>query len=76
MMGAAHRTVTVDGSTFGVHWSGSEAEVYRTSTEFMPRLSVTMAKAERAIVQASGCTVVPGTMVGDAALMKAEIDCG
>lgn len=76
MMGAAHETVTVEGSTFGVHWTGTEAEIYRTSFEALPRLSVTMAKAERAVVLATGCKVVAGSLRGDAALMTAKIDCG
>jgi len=76
MMGAAQRTVTVDGSTFGVHWNGEEAEVYRTSPELMPRLSEVFAKAEKAIGIASGCAVVPGSLAGDAALITARIDCG
>ena len=75
MRGAAAQTVEVAGSTFGVHWLGSEVEIYRTSMEFMPRLGEVMAKAEQAVEIATGCRVVPGSLKGDAALMVARIDC-
>ena len=74
--GAAQQSVTVGDSTFSVHRLGDEVEVYRTSVEWMPSLSATLTKAEQAIVQATGCKVRPGTLVGDPALMTAELDCG
>lgn len=74
MRGERH-TLEVDGSTFTVWRRGEEVEVYRTSVEFMPRMSEVFAKAETAIRQATGCAVVPGSLAGDAALMVAELDC-
>jgi len=73
--GASHRVVTVDGSRFGVHWRGREVEAYRISVEFVPRLGPMSVKFERAIEIATGCRVVPGSLVGDVALMQAEIAC-
>ncbi|WP_281840849.1 hypothetical protein [Sinisalibacter aestuarii] len=75
MMGGERQTVIVEGTGFTVHRKGSAVEVYRTTPELMPRLSVVFARAETAIRQATGCAVVPGTLVGDAALMKAALDC-
>jgi hypothetical protein len=76
MSGAAQRDVTVGAHRYSVHWKGERVEVYRTSMAFMPRLSEVLTGAEAAIVEATGCPVRPGSLVGDPALIKAEIDCG
>jgi hypothetical protein len=76
MSGAAQRDVTVGDHRYSVRWKGERVEVYRTSMAFMPRLSEVLTGAEAAIVEATGCPVRPGSLVGDPALIKAEIDCG
>lgn len=66
----------VDGSTFTIWRQGDAVEVYRTSPEMLPRVSEVFAKAEVAIRRTTGCGVATGSMAGDAALMKARLDCG
>lgn len=76
MSGAAQRDVTVGHHRYSVHWKGDRVEVYRTSMAFLPRLSEVLAGAEAAILEATGCPIRPGSLEGDPALIKAEIDCG
>ena len=66
----------VDGTRFTIWQAGESVEVYRTSMHMLPRRSEVFARAEVAIGQATGCTVVPGSLAGDVALMQAELDCG
>lgn len=75
MSAAERQDVVVDGSAFTVFRVGDAVEVYRTSAQFMPHLSVVVANAEKAIGQATGCKVREGSMIGDAALLKATLDC-
>jgi hypothetical protein len=75
-MQAERLEAEVEGSRFTIWRQGESVEVYRTSPEMLPRLSEVFAKAEVAIRQVTGCAVATGSMVGDAALMKAELDCG
>jgi hypothetical protein len=76
MMASERHAVEVDGTAFTVYRRGDAVEVYRTTPEFMPRRSVVFARAEQAIRQATGCAVAEGSLIGDAALMKAALDCG
>lgn len=75
MSGERHQAV-VGGTAFTVFRSGDSVEVYRTTAQMMPRRSVVFARAEQAIRQTTGCGVEDGSMVGDAALMRALLDCG
>ncbi len=75
MRGQKHEA-EVGGSRFTIWQKGEIVEIYRTSPEMMPKLSQVMAKAAIAVVRVTGCAVREGSMVGDAALMKAELDCG
>ncbi|SEV88280.1 hypothetical protein SAMN05444851_0074 [Aliiroseovarius sediminilitoris] len=70
------KKATVDGSTFSVHRRENWVEVYRTSFEALPRIPVILARAKTAIEQATGCKVVEGSLSGDQAIQRAEIDCG
>lgn len=76
MMSAEKTVAEVGGSRFTIYRSGDVVEIYRTSPEALPRLSEVMAKAAVAVEQATGCKVAAGSLVGDAALMKAELACG
>ena len=73
-------TYPVDGAGFlndiTIWQNGEMVEIYRTSPEALPRLSEVMAKAATAVEQVTGCRVREGSLVGDAALMKATLDCG
>jgi len=75
MMSGERQEVAISGSTFTVYRKGTEVEVYRTSPEMLPRLSEVFAKAEQAIRQTTGCAVKDGSLVGDAALIRARLDC-
>ena len=75
MRGQKHEA-EVGGSRFTIWRKGEMVEIYRTSPEMLPRLSAVMAKAAIAVEQVTGCPVREGSLVGDAALMKATLDCG
>jgi hypothetical protein len=76
-LGERSQVVTEAGSTFRVYMrSGSgEVEAHRVSPELLPSRSLVLAKAEQAIAIATGCDIIPGTMEGDQAIIKAEVDC-
>ena len=67
--------VEIEGSTFSVHQRENWVEVYRIGFEALPRGPVILARAKIAIEQATGCTVVKGSLSGDQAIQRAEIDC-
>ena len=69
------QTITVQGSTFQVRIRSDIAEAIRTNFEFNPKSRAVFPKATKAIEIASGCKVVPGSMEGDPALVRARIDC-
>ncbi len=75
MRGTKHQA-EVGGSQFTIWQKGDVVEIYRTSPEALPRLSAVMAKAAIAVEQVTGCPVRAGSLVGDAALMTATLDCG
>lgn len=70
-----HRTVTVEGSRFRVFHDSSSAVAIRTNPELNPRPAKIFPRAARAITQVTGCRIVPGTVDGDPAMIKAEILC-
>ncbi|MBJ3764224.1 hypothetical protein ILP92_15860 [Maribius pontilimi] len=65
--------VSVDGSVFSVRVKGERAESLRLSRERRPRVGATLARAEAAIGQASGCQVK--RIDGDQAIQRATLDC-
>jgi hypothetical protein len=72
-----HTTVDQGGMTFGVHWNREleQAEAYRISHHWRPRLSTVMANAKVAIERVSGCKVAEGGLSGDQAIVKARLAC-
>lgn len=74
-MSGEQTEVVIDGSRFSVHRQGSLVEVYRMSMEWRPRLSVVLARARLAIEQVTGCPVREGSLQGDHALIRAQLDC-
>ncbi len=74
--GADRREVTVGGSRFAVYRRGGEAEAVRTSTELRPGRRETVLKGLVAIEAATGCAVRPRRWDGDAAIVRAALDCG
>lgn len=71
--GIAPVTITVDGSTFDVRRRADLAEAIRTNTQYAPRMGPIAGRAERAIVQATGCKV--RDLRGDQAVIVARLDC-
>lgn len=70
-----HRTIEQNGMTFGLHWNRKEIEIYRISRRFRPDLTEVRANAILATERATGCTIRPGTLTGDRALLKARLTC-
>ncbi len=68
-------TVIEDGLTFVVHRAGDRVEVLRSSFIMLPEHGRVLSAARRAIVRATGCAVVPGSLRGDVAMMVARLDC-
>lgn len=76
MSGVPGRKITVQGSDFTVYIRGERAQAVRTGFEFPARISDIFPKAAIAIEQISGCSVRASGMSGDAALIRAKLDCG
>ncbi|MDF0602963.1 hypothetical protein P1J78_19645 [Psychromarinibacter sp. C21-152] len=70
----AHR-VTVDDATFSVRFTPFEAEALRVSRGLPGSRGEVMFAGARAIMLASGCPVVPKTLEGDPAIVRASLDC-
>lgn len=63
------------GHNFTVNHTQSRAEAYRTNFVFKPPRAEVFESAAQAIEAASGCKVPRSSLVGDAALVKAELIC-
>lgn len=50
-------------------------EAHRVSLEALPSLVLTFEKAYRAIEIATGCHIIPNSMTGDQAIIRAKVDC-
>ena len=75
--GAPPTRVEVGGSTFSVRVAGSRAQAVRTNFDMRAgiRGGDIVPRAGLAMEQVSGCRVVPGTLMGDSALIEAQLDC-
>lgn len=69
----------VDGAVFKIfiHADRTRVEAHRINMIYPPpsRIEI-LEKAHRAILQATGCKVADNTLVGDQAIIKAELECG
>ena len=76
-LGEPSEVVTEAGSSFRVYMrrASREVEAHRISPELLPSRSLVLAKAVSAIEYATGCGVVPGSVEGDQAIIRAEVDC-
>ena len=74
-MGAPAAVIVIDGSRFAVHWRDDRVEVYRTSFEVLPDMAEILARAELAIIRATGCQIRKGSLADDVALITARLDC-
>lgn len=69
--------VEVAGHEFTVRIAKEEAETTRTNTIWPPPDARQVLPAAALAMQGvSGCSVKPGTLSGDAAVQRAELDCG
>lgn len=75
MAGAEVHKIRIENSSFSVHVRGSDAVAIRTNFEAGKAARGIMGRGYRAIEQASGCQIVPGTFDGDPALMRARLAC-
>lgn len=73
--GATPTRVSVAGMDFAVFRSGAEVEAIRTNAMPVPRQRDVFRNAIAAIEQATGCTLRPRSMTGDAAIIRAAVDC-
>jgi len=75
MLGAPMAEVEIAGSRFAVRRSGDRIEAMRLSPELSPNKRATALKAAVAIEQLTGCRIRPGSVSGDQAMVRAELDC-
>ncbi len=75
LAGTTGQRVEVGGASFIVYHRGDRAEAVRTNFEFPANVRSVFPRAITAMEQVSGCRVVPGSAVGDPALIKADLDC-
>ncbi len=73
--GIAPVQVTVGQSTFDVRIKEGQAQAMRTNREFAPNFTYVAPRARTAIMQASGCQIKEGSLVGDAILITADLLC-
>ena len=75
--GVPPQRVEVGGSVFSVRVAGTQAQAVRTNFDLRAgaRGRAIVPRAGVAMERASGCTVVPGTLQGDSALIEAELRC-
>ena len=74
--GVAATRVTVEQSTFDVRIKDDRANAIRLNREFAPNLAAVAPRAGQAMMQVSGCDIVPGSMTGDASVVTARLTCG
>jgi hypothetical protein len=74
----APQNVLVEGNTFSVYvnHANNKVEAHRTNAIFPPPAkSLILGQAQTAIRQATGCALLEGSVKGDQAIVKAELDC-
>lgn len=75
VMGGRSGSATVGAYAFDVNFKGSQAEAYRSNIVLRPKASEVFAAGATAIEQVTGCRVVPNSVRGDVAIVRAEILC-
>lgn len=75
MSGVRATQIEVAGSKFAVRRTGDRIEALRISPEAGPSRSETLRKASIAILGATGCGIRTGSLSGDQAVIRAELDC-
>ncbi|TFL19082.1 hypothetical protein [Jannaschia formosa] len=68
-------TATGNGYSYRVNWNRTEAQATRTNATWRPDLAEVTRGAILATEEVTGCAVLPGTTVGDVALLRMRLDC-
>lgn len=72
------KTLEIGGNTYKVYTeiSGDRVEAHRVNVVFPPpsRL-LTLTQAQQAMVDATGCDIKKGSLIGDQAMVKAVLKC-
>ncbi|MGI3185288.1 hypothetical protein [Nioella aestuarii] len=76
MMGADATRVTIDGVDFTIRIRGDRAEAIRTNMMPNPSIGSIYPRALQAMEGVSDCSVIEGSLRGDVAVMRADLDCG
>ncbi len=63
------------GHDFRVNWNLQAAQATRTNPAWRPGLQEVTLAAVMATEEVTGCTVKPGTAIGDIALVNMALDC-
>ena len=63
------------GHDFRVNWNLSTAQATRTNPTWRPGLTQVVLSAVTATEEVTGCLVVPGSAIGDIALVNMRLDC-
>ncbi|WP_179380252.1 hypothetical protein [Jannaschia marina] len=68
-------TASAGGHDFRVNWNLETAQATRTNPAWRPGLAQVVLAAVAATEEVTGCTVRPGTAIGDIALVKMSLEC-
>lgn len=68
-------TASAGGHDFRVNWNLETAQATRTNRVWRPGLTQVVLSAVAATEEVTGCTVKPGTALGDIALVNMSLDC-
>ncbi|MEM7642618.1 MAG: hypothetical protein AAF366_08825 [Pseudomonadota bacterium] len=63
------------GHDFRVNWNLEVAQATRMNPAFRPGLRAVTLAAVQATEEVTGCRVIPGSAIGDIALIKLSLDC-
>ncbi|MEM8553326.1 MAG: hypothetical protein AAGF71_00735 [Pseudomonadota bacterium] len=75
MYGGEVGRADVDGSKYSVRYTADRAEATRTNMQMPAGKLIMLGRAQQAIEEVSGCSVRPGTLVGDFSFAKAALEC-
>lgn len=68
-------TAQAGGHEFRVNWNLKQAQATRTNPVWRPGLAKVTAAAVEATEKVTGCTVIPGSAIGDIALINMRLNC-
>lgn len=74
-LGVSPQQTVVDGWVIDVYHKGEKAQTIRRTSTMLPKVTDMAIRSTVAIEGITGCKVVPGSLIGDAALMNAKLRC-